>query len=962
MQNQASLITKALPQSQVKLVLFLMVLILITFLPLLLNIDLPELSHQAYLPLHTVLEILAIVIAAMIFAIIREQALVNMTLRGVVLACSFFTIFWLDLAHLLSYQGMPDYFTVNEPQKTINFWLAARLIAALALCFAVLPVADRSTGLTTYYKILLAAIATVISLNYWFVNHPNTLPVFYVDGVGLTKAKIIAEYVVIFINLITVFFILHYRRHQRPFHTPALFAAVVTMILSEFYFTLYGKFSDSFNILGHVLKLLSYLFLYRALVFETLAAPFAQMLQSKAELSATLAAVPDILFDVDLEGRFHRVHSRPDSKLYLSPELFIGKTATEVLPDNVARAMQKAISEACSRQGCSDAHQYALTIEQGADPSWFQVIAALKTDNNVMPHFILAVRDITAQKNMQATEQLNALAFHTREAIMITDAERRIIRVNPAFTDITGYNEAEVIGQKPSVLSSGLHDPTFYQHMMQMLEQYDVWSGEIYNRRKNGEVYPEHVVINALKNNEGLVTHYIASFNDISKAKADQQRIHRLAFYDPLTHLPNRRLLLEKIQEAQLDCQRSGDFAALLFIDLDHFKRLNDSFGHSFGDDLLRQLAERLQLSIRATDTLARPGGDEFILLARLQTADPVTAAADAEILGNKLLEEIRLPFVLKGHHYQITASIGVALFNNNSKGIDELMSSADLAMYHSKEHGRNQLYFFEQQMQQQLRQRQKLEHELKLALTEQQFSLYYQPKVNSVRQLAGYEALIRWHHPEEGMVSPDLFIPLAESSGLIIDIGNWVLKTACLQIKHFMDQGTRLAIAVNVSQRQLVQKDFVDTVKQIIKDTGIQANLLELEITESMLHDDLEATRKKLLALSDIGVTFSLDDFGTGYSSLSYLKNLPIHVLKIDQSFVKEFLIEKTDRAIVLTIIAMAETLGLTVVAEGVEQQQQFEALAEMGCALFQGYLFGKPAPLPELMSEKINLVDAKQ
>ena len=300
MQNQASLITKALPQSQVKLVLFLMVLILITFLPLLLNIDLPELSHQAYLPLHTVLEILAIVIAAMIFAIIREQALVNMTLRGVVLACSFFTIFWLDLAHLLSYQGMPDYFTVNEPQKTINFWLAARLIAALALCFAVLPVADRSTGLTTYYKILLAAIATVISLNYWFVNHPNTLPVFYVDGVGLTKAKIIAEYVVIFINLITVFFILHYRRHQRPFHTPALFAAVVTMILSEFYFTLYGKFSDSFNILGHVLKLLSYLFLYRALVFETLAAPFAQMLQSKAELSATLAAVPDILFDVDL--------------------------------------------------------------------------------------------------------------------------------------------------------------------------------------------------------------------------------------------------------------------------------------------------------------------------------------------------------------------------------------------------------------------------------------------------------------------------------------------------------------------------------------------------------------------------------------------------------------------------------------------------------------------------------------
>ncbi|WP_301003573.1 EAL domain-containing protein [Arsukibacterium sp.] len=926
----------------------LLALTLITFLPLLLNIDLPELSHQAYLPLHTVFEIIAVVIAAMIFAIIREQALVNMTLRGVILACCFFAIFWLDLGHLLSYQGMPDYFSQNDPQKAIHFWLAARFIAALALCFAVLPIADKSTGLTTYYQTLLAAVFSVLALNYWFIVHPDTLPVFYIEGSGLTNAKILAEYVVILINLITIFFILRYRHQQRPFHTPALFAAVITMILSEFYFTLYGKFSDSFNILGHGLKLLSYLFLYRALVFETLAAPYAQMMQSKAELSATLAAVPDILFDVDFEGRFHHVHFRPESKLYLSPDLFIGKKAAEVLPNNVTAAMEKAITEAYSRRGCSDAHQYALTIEQDNEPSWFQVIAALKTDNNVIPHFILAVRDITAQKNTQATEQLNALAFHTREAIMITDAERRIIRVNPAFTDITGFNEAEVIGKKPSVLSSGLHDQAFYQHMMQMLAQYDVWSGEIYNRRKNGEVYPEHVVINALKNQDGQITHYIASFNDISKAKADQQRIHRLAFYDPLTHLPNRRLLLEKIKEAQTESQRSGDFSALLFIDLDHFKRLNDSFGHSYGDDLLYQLAERLQLSIRATDTLARPGGDEFILLARLLTADPVTAAMDAEVLGNKLLEEIRQPFALKGHQYHITASIGIALFNDNSKDIDELMSSADLAMYHSKENGRNQLYFFEQNMQHQLRQRQKLEQELKLALAEQQFSLHYQPKVNNNQQLVGYEALIRWHHPELGMVSPDHFIPLTESSGLIIPIGRWVLKTACQQIKCFMEQGTPLVIAVNVSQRQLVQKDFVKTVQQIISETGIQPTLLELEITESMLHDDLDATRSKLLALSEAGVTFSLDDFGTGYSSLSYLKNLPIGVLKIDQSFVREFLAQDTDYAIVRTILAMAEALNLTVVAEGVEQSEQFDALAEMGCDLFQGYLFGKPAPIP--------------
>lgn len=530
---------------------------------------------------------------------------------------------------------------------------------------------------------------------------------------------------------------------------------------------------------------------------------------------------------------------------------------------------------------------------------------------------------------------------------MITDAQRRIIRVNPAFTDITGYSEAEVIGKKPSVLSSGLHDKKFYQHLWDVLTQTDVWSGEIYNRRKNGEVYPEHVVINALRNSNGEVTHYIASFNDISKAKADQQRIHRLAYYDPLTHLPNRRLLLDKIAEAQAECQRSAEYAALLFIDLDHFKQLNDSLGHSFGDDLLYQLAERLQLSIRATDTLARPGGDEFILLARLQSKDESSAALDAQHLGDKLLQEVRQPFMLKQHRYHITASIGIALFNDGSKAIDELMSSADLAMYHSKESGRNQLYFFEPQMQQNLRQRQLLESALKQALANDEFRLFYQPKVNTLGAVSGYEALIRWQHPELGLIAPDVFIPLAESSGLIIDIGHWVLQTACEQIKQFCTQGSPYTIAVNVSERQLAQKDFVGLVQQAISDSGIEAHLLELELTESMLHDNLEHTRQTLHALSQLGAVMSLDDFGTGYSSLSYLKNLPISVLKIDQSFVKEFLTQDTDHAIVRTILAMAESLSLTVVAEGVEQQAQFDELVRLGCNLFQGYLFGKPAPL---------------
>ncbi|GGW66135.1 hypothetical protein GCM10008111_22600 [Alishewanella tabrizica] len=739
----------------------------------------------------------------------------------------------------------------------------------------------------------------------------------------------------------------YFRSQQRPYHAPAMLAAIITMIYSEFYFTIYSNFNDSFNIIGHLIKLLSYTFLYRALVYEMLAEPYSKLQQSQGNLEATLAAVPDILFDIDLTGRFHNVYFHSQSKLYLPPERFLGLSAHQVLPEHVAQVTMTAIEQAHRRSGCSDAHQYALTIGSEQETSWFQVIASQKPNTKGIARFVLAVRDITLLKNAQAAEQINALAFHTREAIIITDAEQRIIRANPAFSDITGYSEYEVIGKMPSMLYSNLHDSAFYQHLWQVLAHDDVWSGEIYDKRKSGEVYPIQVVINALRDNNGVVTHYIASFNDISKAKADQKRIHELAFYDPLTHLPNRRFLIEKINETQIECARSKEYVGLFFIDLDHFKRLNDSFGHSYGDELLQQLAARLKLSISITDTLARPGGDEFILLTKLKTTEQHGAAADAEVIGNKLLDDIRQPFVLKGHPYFITASIGIALFNDNSKAIDELMSSADLAMYHSKERGRDQLYFFEQQMQHKLRQRQQLERELKTALLEQQFILHYQVKVDAKGKVAGYEALIRWQHPEQGLLSPNVFIPLAESSGLIIDIGLWVLKTACLQIKKLTQEGLSIPIAVNVSELQLGQQDFVDVVKQVITATGIKPTLLELELTESMLHHDLARTRQTLISLSTLGVTFSLDDFGTGYSSLSYLKNLPISVLKIDRSFVKEFLNETTDHAIVSTIIGMAESLKLAVVAEGVENEEQFQALNAMGCSLFQGYLFGKPAPI---------------
>nr|WP_255605070.1 EAL domain-containing protein [Rheinheimera maricola] len=919
----------------------------VKLVPYLLDRALPQIAYNVFLPLHTILEVIAVVLAGMTFAVIREQALAKMTLRGAVVACAFFAVFWLDLAHLLSFPGMPAYFNENSTEKAINFWLVARLLVATTLCFVVLPVADKSTGLKQYYLMLITAIVLVVSCHYWFIKYPQTIPHTYLEDSGLTHFKIIVEYGVIIISALTVFLIVRYRHLRRAFHAPALLAAVLTTIFSELCFTLYNQVNDFYNVIGHLLKLISFLFLYRALVYETLAAPYAQLLRSKAELAATLSATPDILLDIDQNGILHRIHSRPDSNVNIASKQFIGHQAKTVLPPDIANTLLKAIEQAAHRKGCSDTYQCALNGDSIDTPVWFQVIAAIKPNSAEVQRFILSVRDISAQKNLLASEQLNALAFHTREAIMITDPEQRIIRVNPAFTDITGYSEAEVVGKTPSVLSSGLHDKLFYQRLWKALHEFDVWSGEIYNRRKNGEVFPEHVIINALKDDNQQVTHYIASFNDISKSKADQQRIHRLAFYDPLTHLPNRRLLLDDIVNTQSENQRSGQFSALFFIDLDHFKSLNDSLGHSFGDELLRQLADRLQLTIRTNDILARPGGDEFILLAKLQTTDSTAAALSAQELGNKILDEIRKPFMLKDHQYSITASIGVALFNNNTNAVDELMSSADLAMYHAKENGRNQLFFFEPQMQQTLKRRQQMELALKQALVKQEFQVFYQPKVNTFGTIIGYEALIRWQHPEFGLVSPDSFIPLAESTGLIIDIDSWVLENACQQINKLSSQGQALSIAVNVSQRQLARKDFVELVSNIVVASGIDPTLLELEITESMLNDDLENTRKKLDALSQLGILFSLDDFGTGYSSLYYLQKLPMNVLKIDQSFVRAFLTQETDYAIVKTIIAMAKALSLKVVAEGVEQQEQYEALIALECDFFQGYLFGKPAPL---------------
>ena len=557
---------------------------------------------------------------------------------------------------------------------------------------------------------------------------------------------------------------------------------------------------------------------------------------------------------------------------------------------------------------------------------------------------------IRLRGNTQKLQLAASVFSHATECITITDSQGAILDVNPAFTKVTGYSRAEVLGRNPSILQSGRQDAEFYARMWQTIRENGQWQGEIYNRRKDGAVYPEWLSITAVIQN-GQVSHYIGSFADLTQRKQSEAAIHNLAFYDTLTGLPNRRLLNDRCQQALASSVRTGKRGALLFIDLDHFKTINDTLGHSIGDLLLQQVAARLLSCVRKSDTVARLGGDEFMVMLEDLSENTVTAAEQTESVGKNILATLNLPYLLDSREYRNTPSIGATLFSGKQQSIGELFKQADIAMYQAKQAGRNALRFFDPGMQETINARAAFEVELRKALESRQFRLYYQIQVDEFNCPIGAEALIRWIHPERGMVSPLEFIPLAEDTGLILPIGHWVLETACAQLKGWQQTAaTRdLVLAVNVSASQFRQENFVAEVQAVIRHHAIEPSRLKLELTESMLLDNIEDTIATMNELKTLGVQFSLDDFGTGYSSLQYLKRLPLDQLKIDQSFVRDLVTDSSDRAIMRTIVAMAHSLNLTVIAEGVETEEQRQLLRDNGCIHYQGYLFSKPLPIAQ-------------
>jgi len=569
-----------------------------------------------------------------------------------------------------------------------------------------------------------------------------------------------------------------------------------------------------------------------------------------------------------------------------------------------------------------------------------------------------ALDSFDRESERRRTEQelrIAAAAFETQEGILITDRDQRILRVNTAFTRLTGYSATEAIGRTPAMLHSGRQNAEFYRSLWDTVTRDKYWQGELWNRRKDGEVYPEWLTITAVLDADGQVTHYVGVFSDITQHKAANEQIHRLAFYDPLTGLPNRRLLQDRLQQALEYSARHQGQGAILFIDLDNFKILNDTRGHDTGDLLLIEVAKRLQDCVRASDTVARLGGDEFVIMLEDLSKDARQAVAAAQEVGEKVLASISQPFNLHEFEYHCSSSIGIILFRDDGIGMDDLLKHADTAMYQAKSAGRNTFRFFDPAMQAELEMRTALADDLRLALSHRQLKLYYQIQVNRLG-VAGAEALLRWQHPVRGLIPPMEFIPLAEETGLIVPIGAWVLQMACAQLKAWQaDPLTRhLQIAVNVSARQFRQPDFVDRVLEVLKKAGVDPLKLglELELTESLVLHDIDDSINKMQALRNVGIRFSLDDFGTGQSSLTYLKRLPLDQIKIDQSFVRDIAIDPNDTAIVRTIIGMADSFGLDVIAEGVETEQQRDLLERNGCHAHQGYLFGKPMPIEEFQN----------
>lgn len=678
----------------------------------------------------------------------------------------------------------------------------------------------------------------------------------------------------------------------------------------------------------------------------------AALLAMTSQLQATLNAIPDLLFEFDLNGCCMDIHAPHPEALSAPKETLLGKLIADVLLPSAAKVCMAALHEA-HETGWSHGQEYELELSQGR--FWFEASVSRKASvNSGDTRFIFLARDITDRKQAEAQVRKLSLAVEqSPESVVITNLRAEIEYVNEAFVQKTGFSREETIGKNPRVLQSGRTPPQTYASLWAALNQGLPWKGELYNKRKDGSEFLEQCIIAPIRQGADGISHYVAVKEDITDKKAAEERINTLAFYDSLTGLPNRRLLLDRLQHALAADTRNLRRGALLFIDLDHFKSANDTLGHADGDRLLKQVSERLCTCIRGADTAARLGGDEFVVLLQDLAEDEIEAATQARIKGEKILTELRQPYSLASGPHHVTASIGVALFGGSpgSDSSDPLIR-ADQAMSQAKISGRDMLCFFDPDIQAAADAQTAFETALSQALEMGQFLLHYQPQISlRTGKIAGLEALIRWQQPDGKLVPPNDFIPAAERIRLILPLGQWVIDEACGQIRAWREAGIpQVKVAVNVSAHQFLNGDLDVILSEALRRHDVAPHLLDVEMTESVLMHDPDAARIMLERIKATGVALSLDDFGTGYSSLAYLSRFPFNQLKIDRSFVQNMVTDPGSSTIVKMIIDLAHRMRLNVIAEGVETEAQLGFLQQQDCDQMQGYLFSRPVPAREI------------
>lgn len=898
-------------------------------LPLILASLLIVISRYNYPLFHTLAELLAIGIAITMTVVAWNMYPFTKNSFLMFLGIGYFWVAIIDLFHTLTYKGF-GIFSLTTSEQSIQLWLAARTLEALVLVTAPWYLRHNLRRETTLLAV--GAIATLIAL--FSISAP--FPTVFIEGQGLTTFKIVTEYTIIALLAVAALLLWRNRRLLEPSILMMMFFAIALTICAELAFTLYVDVFGLANLVGHIFKLFSFWLLFLATVQTTLEKPFLAM----ARNADTYDAVPDATIVVDNDGIIHQANQAAATLAQLPlPEIIGQHCHTLYHPVTTGH-------ESCPVCQCIEHGEAARNLELHARSSntFFDYALSPINISTAQEGMVQTIRDITprkrAENRLKESQQYNRMLFESSPVgLALCRMNGTLVDINQAFANIIGRTIAETLKCSYWDIT-----PEKYSEMeLAILEQlnqcgsYGPYEKEYLH--KDGHLVP--VRLNGMLLERDGETYIWSSVEDIAQQRAAQERLDFLAYHDPLTGTPNRLLLNDRLQHALQVASRSGEKVAVMFIDLDRFKNINDSLGHTIGDQLLQHVANRLKLLIREQDTLARVGGDEFVILL-----EKIRGNSDVMAIAEKMMSAFETPLLIDQHSLYLTLSIGIALYPQDGQTPDTLIKNADAAMYRAKEIGRNACHFYTAELTDTAAEKLNLENALRNALGNDELVLHYQPQYElDTGRLLGAEALIRWNHPERGLLHPASFIELAEESGLIIPIGDWVITTACAQMREWLAAAIEIdTISVNVSGLQFQRGNIVDAVKAALQKSGLSAQHLELEITESIIMAKPAAAIAALHELKALGVMIAIDDFGTGYSSLSQLKHLPVDKLKIDQSFVRDIPFDKNDEAIACAVIALGQSLKMRVNAEGVETAEQRSFLISHGCSEGQGYLYGRP------------------